>query len=450
MDLKQIRLIHNCVKTDIIHDAYVSIPYVIPSPSVCCSVLDLACGRGGDLHKYYHAHFGRVIAVDNHSDSINEATRRYSKTYSSDTMFNVSFVVHDLKQPLEYMNENVDAVVMNFALNYFFDSIDSLKSLFRTISTWLRPDGVFTGIALDGERVIKQPLDTQTYNILPSSDFYDTTSVYNRGYVFSFKETMNDYFDFRGNMTEYLVDMNELDRIAALFGLYPQNHRHFDVDDPVLSMDVVFKYTMPSSYAYINSQRFFPSPMHLKQLQIMPDTESVCSRPQASRLLVNIIENHYKQHIRCIMDATAHVGTDTITLAMHFSFCSIISVEKDDQTAMVLKRNIHKCGFNNVTVLNTDCVDLLRQNLYRPDILYIDAPWGGPMYKSKQTVSLLLNGINIGEIVSSFCSDIPCVILKIPINFDMASFERYVHNKTSTLFPYVVHETLKFNFLMLM
>ena len=224
MDLKQIRLIHNCVKTDIIHDAYVSIPYVIPSPSVCCSVLDLACGRGGDLHKYYHAHFGRVIAVDNHSDSINEATRRYSKTYSSDTMFNVSFVVHDLKQPLEYMNENVDAVVMNFALNYFFDSIDSLKSLFRTISTWLRPDGVFTGIALDGERVIKQPLDTQTYNILPSSNFYDTTSVYNRGYVFSFKETRNDYFDFRGNMNEYLVDINELDRIAASFGLYLQNH----------------------------------------------------------------------------------------------------------------------------------------------------------------------------------------------------------------------------------
>ena len=91
---------------------------------------------------------------------------------------------------------------------------------------------------------------------------------------------------------------------------------------------------------------------------IETNKEFVCSRPQASRLLVDIIKNHYKQHTHCIMDASAHVGMDTISLAMHFDQCPIISVKKDDQTALVLQRNIHKCGFNNVTVLNTDCLDL--------------------------------------------------------------------------------------------
>ena len=73
MDLDKIREIHNSIKNDIITDAYSHIPYtlnILPT-----SVLDLACGRGGDMHKFYHANFKKVICVDNHIPSLEIAKK---------------------------------------------------------------------------------------------------------------------------------------------------------------------------------------------------------------------------------------------------------------------------------------------------------------------------------------------------------------------------------------
>ena len=448
MNVQQIRSFHNSVKTDIINDAYISVPYTFPVANVRSSVLDLACGRGGDVHKYFHANFGRVVAVDNHSASLDEAKCRYERTYSNNFNFNVDFIVHDLKKPLPCVNQRVDAVVMNFALNYFFDSSSSLNALFQTVSSWLRPDGVFTGIALDGARVFEQSLETDIYKIVPSNNYFDTSVLYDRAYMFSFNEKQNHYFDLRGSTTEFLLDIKELDRVAATFGMYPQTHRHFTCDDPVLKMDVVFKYVMPSSYHCLYTQRFFPSCMHSKYLEIMPDTETVCSRPQASFLLVKIIQEQYDKPIKCIMDATAHVGTDTICLAMNFTESSIIAVEQDPPTSVVLDTNIKKCGFTNVTVLMKNSVELLSERKYDVDVLYIDAPWGGSAYKSKKKVSLSLNDTDLSEIIVAYCKNVPFIILKVPNNFDTVAFTQNTVDRTIRLFPYIVHDVTKFNFLM--
>ena len=73
MDLEKIREIHNSIKNDLINDAYSHIPYtlnILPT-----SVLDLACGRGGDMHKFYHPNFKKVICVDNHIPSLEIAKK---------------------------------------------------------------------------------------------------------------------------------------------------------------------------------------------------------------------------------------------------------------------------------------------------------------------------------------------------------------------------------------
>ena len=118
-------------------------------------------------------------------------------------------------------------------MNYFFDSSSSLNTLFQTVSLWFKPDGVFTGIALDGARVFEQPLVTDIYTVVTSNNYFDTSILYNRAYNFSFNEKQNHYFDFRGSTTNFLLNLQELDRVAVNFGMYPPNHCHFTCDDPV-------------------------------------------------------------------------------------------------------------------------------------------------------------------------------------------------------------------------
>ena len=121
---------HNRIKNDIIVDAYSHIPYSIPSNEV--SVLDLACGRGGDLHKYFHANYKKLYVVDNHTESLDIYKQRYLKSYKSSN-FHIDFISHDLSKSVLYLNTQVDIVVMNFALNYFFKNEHVLENLLRTV-----------------------------------------------------------------------------------------------------------------------------------------------------------------------------------------------------------------------------------------------------------------------------------------------------------------------------
>ena len=115
--MNQIRGFHNQVKNDIIQDSYTHIPYGIPP--IIPSVLDLACGRGGDIHKFYHANFKTIIAVDNHEESLKECIKRKEECYNNKHL-NIQHICHDLKKDVLCLNKKVDVAVMNFALNNFF------------------------------------------------------------------------------------------------------------------------------------------------------------------------------------------------------------------------------------------------------------------------------------------------------------------------------------------
>ena len=110
-------------------------------------------------------------------------------------------------------------------------------------------------------------------------------------------------------MTEFLLHLRECDRVKAAFGIHPKAQRHFICADSVLKMDVVCLYVMLSSNHRLCTQHFFPSCMHSKYLEIIPITETICFRPQALFLFID---------------------------QMNYIDCSIIAVEKDPPTSVVL------------------------------------------------------------------------------------------------------------------
>lgn len=298
--VKELRTVHNQLKTDLINDAYSEIPYC--NNHLSTSIVDLACGRGSDLHKFYHANYVYVVGIDKHAQSIDQARERHVQVYgdtrnANRRYFDVRFFVHDLARSPWYSIHKVDTVVMNYALNYFFETENSLRTLMTTVSAILKPGGYFVGVALDGRR-LKRMIevhgkktsdddreDDNESNCTIANEIYfvrtvsgssdklvsslesrsgseSKLSLFGRAYSFRLNDVSPDGFfeDVckKKSVVEYLVDAALFSKIAAEYGLVTQIFSHpFFVDSmrdddvlrlngcqQVLYLDMVFKFRL--------------------------------------------------------------------------------------------------------------------------------------------------------------------------------------------------------------
>ena len=129
---QSMRLAHNDCKKKLIYRAL--------DVSKCslhnCSVLDIACGRGGDLNKLQGCK--SYVGIDNCPGALAELERRASElkmpvTVHCDDVFNVPVTMQ------------CNLVLCNFAIHYFCDTLDHMKALLTTVSKNLKPGGAFCG-----------------------------------------------------------------------------------------------------------------------------------------------------------------------------------------------------------------------------------------------------------------------------------------------------------------
>lgn len=125
-----------------------------------------------------------------------------------------------------------------------------------------------------------------------------------------------------------------------------------------------------------------------------------------------------------IVDATAHVGCDTLNLERMYPRAEIIAIEEDPCTFKCLVQNLASCQ-SRVTAVNADCTQYLRKNDIPKDItlVYFDPPWGGSDYFHQKSLDLFLGGKPISDIVRHTLEKVaPLVVLKVPTNFNMSGF----------------------------
>jgi len=142
--------------------------------------IDLASGRGGDLHRYHEVGVQSVLFVDRDSNAIAELIQRKfdlvdSHRKQSKIEFNqrrvggeyMSTKIHtsvaDLTtdyralagrfEGFNYHHGGVDAVVCNFAMHYLCDTVDHLRNVIKLANVMLRVGGVFMFTVMDGRRV---------------------------------------------------------------------------------------------------------------------------------------------------------------------------------------------------------------------------------------------------------------------------------------------------------
>lgn len=170
---------------------------------VGAKVLDLACGRGGDVWKFAKLQ-ARVVGVDVSEQELEEARRRARDAKVPE----FEAVQRDARVPFD-LERKFDAVTCFFALHYFWESEDTAHAFFANVSRHLAAGGVFVGIVPDGRCI--RDMSTNNYAIRTES----APTCFGSAYTMAIADTVLAGAQVR----EYRVFSNVLEKVAAAHGL---------------------------------------------------------------------------------------------------------------------------------------------------------------------------------------------------------------------------------------
>lgn len=189
-------------------------------------LLDLACGRGGDLHKWRALEVKKVLGLDISGASIDEARARCA-AIRADLRF--SFERADLAEPW-LGADPYDVVSCMFALHYFFDTERAAQAIVKTAADNLREGGYFIGIVPDARQVLERikygPFDNGVMRV--EALWQGKPQCFGSAYTCSILDTVTQ----RSCVPEFLVYDNVLCALAAQHGLVPVPIHHPKFDPP--------------------------------------------------------------------------------------------------------------------------------------------------------------------------------------------------------------------------
>lgn len=162
--------------------------------------------------------------------------------------------------------------------------------------------------------------------------------------------------------------------------------------------------------------RFVPGE---KRKQLKLDSEafySVTDQYTADRISRDIIRIF--PDINIITDATACIGGNTYSFSKYFK--QINAIEIDFNRYQYLQNNIRILGTTNIDIYNGDLMVIAIR--LTQDLIFIDPPWGGPDYKTKESIDLYLGDIELSEVCEHIKDSAQYIAIKVPVNFNETGF----------------------------
>jgi hypothetical protein len=251
------------------HNLYVKKKIISSVAKQGDTLIDLACGKAGDLPKWMNARlsfvFGIDISKDNLENRIDGACARFLKLKKTNKFVPYSLFVngnscYNIKDGSAMLNDKAKQITSaifgkgtndpdkigkgvsrqygkgadgfnisscQFAIHYFFENPDTLKGFMKNIAECTKQNGYFIGTCYDGNLVFNKlrkislgesikivENDKKIWEITKgySADTFndDSSSI---GYrVDVFQESINQ------NITEYLVNFDYMNRIMSAYG----------------------------------------------------------------------------------------------------------------------------------------------------------------------------------------------------------------------------------------
>lgn len=193
------------------------------------NILDLACGKGGDLLKWDKGKVDHVIMADIAATSIDQCKERYSRLerdrkrgYSRDRVFTTEFFAADctkevLSEKYKKSDIKLDLTSCQFAFHYSFESYEQADIMLKNACENLRVGGYFIGTTADSNKLVKRIKECKEADSFGNS-------------VFNIKSTNRDNFPLFGSKymfylegvvdcPEFLVHLPTMETLAAKYNM---------------------------------------------------------------------------------------------------------------------------------------------------------------------------------------------------------------------------------------
>lgn len=247
---KPMRNWHNWIKSNLIY-TYTNFNYVQSGKHM--SVLDYACGRGGDLMKYYYSQVDFYVGFDVDNNGLispgDGAVSRYNQFRKTKPNFpRCSFIHADGGTLLNYEDQNktlggmdkknmdlmnqffskdpskrtqFDSISCQFAVHYFFANETVFNNFTQNVNDYLKPGGILILTTFDSDKLMEALKDKDKYTVYYTTQngerqvLIDIIKKYKEpekdekvsiGYAIDFHNALD--FNEGEYRTEYLVDKN--------------------------------------------------------------------------------------------------------------------------------------------------------------------------------------------------------------------------------------------------
>ncbi|CAI5720980.1 unnamed protein product [Peronospora destructor] len=136
----------------------------------------------------------------------------------------------------------------------------------------------------------------------------------------------------------------------------------------------------------------------------------------------NMTTEERKKYPLVVTDGTACIGGNVLSFCDFFMHVN--AIENNATRVQMLRHNLQVLKKTNVTCIHANYLDVMLE--LQQDVVFLDPPWGGPEYKDLNKVDLFLGDVPLHEICTRLYSSTKCIILKVPSNFDDATFSQQV------------------------
>lgn len=198
------RIFHNTIKRSL-YDKYTK---------NIDNLLEIACGKFGDLAKMIDNNIKHVVGYDINNISIEEGRRRIKEIKNKKHVPKIELYTMDLSKNLIIHNVNqplFDVISAQFSFHYFFESEKTFNTIMSSIENNLKNDGIFMGCMFDGNS-IKQLLNQGDFYLKDIDDKTKFTieskiiheSLFGNKISVFIKDTVLDV-----PMDEYIVDFDK-------------------------------------------------------------------------------------------------------------------------------------------------------------------------------------------------------------------------------------------------
>ncbi|XP_076243622.1 RNA guanine-7 methyltransferase [Calliopsis andreniformis] len=201
-------------------------------------VLDMCCGKGGDLLKWKRKNVTHVVCADLAEVSVEQCQQRYNDMLNRSSndrgfapIFTAEFITADctrvrLREKYKDPSIQFDFVNCQFAFHYSFESLQQAECMMRNASECLRPGGYFIGTIPDANDLVSrwQKCDGNKFgNDVYSIEFFcdkKQPPLFGAKYNFHLEEVVD--------CPEFLVHLPILRKLGSKYGLELVVFERFD------------------------------------------------------------------------------------------------------------------------------------------------------------------------------------------------------------------------------